>query len=98
LLPTYRPVPRPPLLPPDTGTEAQFRRYGAKQANYVIYANGLQHLKKMIVDSLGDSIIAAMETEVVPVDNMSIAQILEYLVNAYGITTKSDVQTLLDSC
>ena len=98
LFPTYRPAPRPPLLPPDTGTEAQFRRYGDKQTNYVIYANGLQHLKKMIVDSLGDSIIAAMETEAVPVDNMSIAQILEYLVNTYGITTKSDVQTLLDSC
>ena len=98
LLPTYRPTPRPPTLPSDTGTEAQFRRYTAKQANYVIFANGIQDLKKMIVDSLGDSIIAAMETDAVPIDNMSIPTILHYLVSTYGVTTKTDVQTLLDRC
>jgi hypothetical protein len=97
-LPSYRPVPQPPVLPGDQGSEAQFRRYTAKQANYVIFANGLQDLKKMITDSLGDSIIAAMETEAVPVENMSIPQILQYLVNTYGVTTKTDVQTLIDRC
>jgi hypothetical protein len=44
LLPSYRPTPRPPTLPTDTGTEAQFRRYTAKQANYVIFANWIQDL------------------------------------------------------
>jgi hypothetical protein len=63
-----------------------FRRYTAKQANYVIFANGTQDLKKMIVDSLGESIIAAMETEALPIDNMSIPTILQYLVTTY--TTK----------
>jgi hypothetical protein len=39
-----------------------------------------------------------METEAVPVENMSIPQILQYLVNTYGVTTKTDVQTLIDRC
>ena len=97
-LPTYRPTPRPPRLPSDTGTEAMFRRYQAKQANYVIFANGIQDLKKMITDSLGDSIISAMETDAVPIDDMPIPKILQYLVTTYGVTTKTDVQTLLDRC
>jgi hypothetical protein len=52
----------------------------------------------MIVDSLIESIIATMETEAVPVDNMTIPTILQYLVSTYGVTTKTDVQTLLDRC
>jgi hypothetical protein len=31
-LPSYRPVPQPPVLPREQGSEAQFRRYTAKQA------------------------------------------------------------------
>ena len=96
--PAYHPTPRPPVLPGDTGTDAMSRRYTAKQANYVIFANGTQDLKKMIVDSLGESIIAAMETEALPIDNMSIPTILQYLVTTYGVTTKTDVQILIDRC
>ena len=86
-LPSYRPTPIPPTLPGDTGTEPMFRRYTAKQANYVIYTDGIQNLKKMIVDSLGDSIIAAMETDATPIDDFPIPKILQYLVNTYGVTT-----------
>ena len=96
--PSYRPTPKPPILPGDTGTDAMFRRYTAKQANYVIHADGIQGLKKMITDSLGDSIIASIETDATPIDDFSIPRILQYLVSTYGITTKTDVQTLIYRC
>ena len=49
---TARPYPIQPNFPADNASEAAFRRYTAKQAIFITFANGVEELKQMIVESM----------------------------------------------
>ena len=96
--PEYRPTPDLPLLPADTGTEAAFRRFTAKNQVFLAYSSGLQQLKDQIIESLGTEISETMGTIARPLSAMSIPQILQYLSETYGVITKMDLLKLKDEC
>jgi hypothetical protein len=93
-----RPYPIQPNFPADNASEAAFRRYTAKQAIFITFANGVEELKQMIVESMGSAIADAMVTPTVSIADMTIPMIMQSLKTSYGVTTKTDVATLIESC